>query len=249
MAQAWRSRTSCRPSIGTVSLAGGLVFMQSKMQRDGVETGAAVPEIAIPASTQTRGTGAESGGEPEPPTNDVLYIGSEYAGPRVAKADDADATGFDAFYCRELPRLVTLARGLCGSAFAEDIAQEAMLAAYRHWAELSRTEHREAWVRRVCSNMAVSQFRRRAIEARAIVRLARRRDLGDLPPSHDEFWTRLRRLPRRQAQVAALRYVYELSVHDIAETLRCSEGTVKTHLSRARHALVTGLDVDGGEEQ
>jgi RNA polymerase sigma-70 factor, ECF subfamily len=223
--------------------------MQSKTRRDEVETGAALPTVGIRVPMETLGTVAESGDEPEPARAEVLYVGSDAKGPTVAKAGDTDSTGFDGFYCRELPRLVTLARGLCGSAFAEDIAQEAMLAAYRHWGELSRMEHREAWVRRVCANMAVSHFRRRAIEARAIVRLARRREPADLPPTHGEFWTRLRQLPRRQAQVAALRYVYELSVQDIAETLRCSEGTVKTHLSRARHALVNGLDLDGDEEQ
>ena len=34
--------------------------------------------------------------------------------------------------------------------------------------------------------------------------------------------------------MAALRYVYDLSVADIATTLGCSEGTVKVHLSRGR---------------
>lgn len=56
---------------------------------------------------------------------------------------------------------------------AEDIAQEAMLAAFRRWGHVRELGHPEAWVRRVCANMAISQFRRRLAELRA--RRARRR--------------------------------------------------------------------------
>ena len=165
--------------------------------------------------------------------------------PASSSSDESEIPSFDEFYRREMPRLVTLAGGLCGAAIAEDVAQEAMLVAFRRWGEVGRGDHAEAWVRRVCANMAVSQFRRRTIEVRALLRTARRPAPPELPATHEAFWAQLRRLPRRQAQAAALRYVYELSVHDIAETLGCSEGTVKAHLSRARHALVGQLDLDG----
>jgi RNA polymerase sigma-70 factor (ECF subfamily) len=69
-----------------------------------------------------------------------------------------------------------------------------------------------------------------------------------LSPSHDAFWDHVRRLPRRQAQVVALRYVYDLEVADIARTLGCSEGSVKVHLSRARHTLATRLLPEGEGE-
>ena len=45
---------------------------------------------------------------------------------------------FDDFYVAELPRLVALARGLCPATVAEDVAQEAMLVAYRRWREVVR---------------------------------------------------------------------------------------------------------------
>jgi RNA polymerase sigma-70 factor, ECF subfamily len=123
------------------------------------------------------------------------------------------------------------------------VAQEAMLAAYRRWSRINDLHHPEAWVRRVCVNLAVSQLRRRAVEARALLRLAgRRAPLAVLEPGNEEFWRQVRRLPRRQAQAAALRYVYDLSIADIAETLECSEGTVKVHLTRGRQALGQALD-------
>jgi DNA-directed RNA polymerase specialized sigma24 family protein len=83
--------------------------------------------------------------------------------------------------------------------------------------------------------------RRRSIEARALVRLSGRRDLPDLLPDNDAFWSHVRRLPRRQAQAAALRYVYDLAVADIALTMGCSEGAAKVHLGRGRAALTRSL--------
>jgi RNA polymerase sigma-70 factor (ECF subfamily) len=148
---------------------------------------------------------------------------------------------FDSFYRRELPALVALARSLSGSAYADDIAQEAMLAAFRRWDAVSRLDVPAAWVRRVCANRAVSVLRRRAVEGRGLLRLAQR-DRGEpLDDGSAEFWTEVRRLPRRQAQVVALHYIYQLSVTEVAGTLGCAEGTVKSHLFRARATLAARL--------
>lgn len=148
---------------------------------------------------------------------------------------------FDDFYGAELPRLVALARALCGSVVADDVAQEAMLAAYRRWRYVGDLDHPEAWVRRTCSNLAVSQYRRKVVELRALTRLSSRPPPATLEPADDAFWTAVRGLPKRQAQAAALRYLYELDVADIARTLDITEGSVKQHLTRARARLVQEL--------
>jgi len=155
---------------------------------------------------------------------------------------DPRARSYEEFYRREMPRLVALARALSGSAAADDLAQEAMLAAYRRWPEVAAYENPEAWVRRVCANHATSLLRRRGAETRAVLRLASQPPPApELDERHEAFWAEVRRLPRRQAQAAALRYVYDLSVADIAATMACSEGSVKVHQTRARAALVDRL--------
>ncbi len=150
---------------------------------------------------------------------------------------------FDAFYRRELPDLVAFAAALAGPAAADDIAQDAMLVAYKRWDTVSVMDVPAAWVRRVCANRAVSSLRRRGVEVRALLRLSARRP--DEPPPLDgaaaAFWGEVRRLPRRQAQAVALFYVYDLGVAEIARTLGCAEGTVKVHLSRGRAALADRL--------
>jgi RNA polymerase sigma-70 factor (ECF subfamily) len=161
------------------------------------------------------------------------------AGLRDEPADrrmTAEVQPFDDFYRTQLPGLVALARSLCPPAVAEDVAQEAMLVALRRWSHVSRLGRPEAWVRRTCANLAVSQFRRSLVELRVTLRL--RPSAAVLPTEpDDELWRLVRRLPRRQAQAVALHYLFDLGVAEIAETLECSPGSVKVHLSRGREAL------------
>jgi RNA polymerase sigma-70 factor (sigma-E family) len=159
---------------------------------------------------------------------------------------------FEHFYLEEYPRVVMLVYALSGSrAGAEDIAQEAFLRAYQNWERVGSYEHQAAWVRRVATNLATSGLRRRLLEARALARLAGRREpaLAPLPADNADFGRALRALPRRQAQAVALFYVEDLSIQQIAAVLGCAEGTVKAHLAKARHTLAKRLQLDRGEER
>ena len=54
-------------------------------------------------------------------------------------------------------------------------------------------------------------------------------------------------LPARQREAFMLRYWEEMDVAETAATMGCSEGSVKTHCSRANHALATALRKKGIE--
>ena len=156
------------------------------------------------------------------------------------------AGDFDDFWKRERPRFLALAAALTGDwAAAEDLVQDAFIAAHRQWSSI---ENPTAWMRRVISYRAASRWRRRSRESAALVRLASRREAVLLERDDAAFWDGVRALPHRQAQVVALHYLDDLSVIEIASTLGIAEGTVKATLSAARRSLARSLACTLDEE-
>ncbi len=156
---------------------------------------------------------------------------------------------FEEFYATEYPAVVGLAYALSGNRWvAEDLAQEAFLAAHRDWDRIAAYEKPGAWVRRVVANLSVSAFRRRLAEAKALGRLAfgQASTLAELSAEDAEFWRAVRTLPRRQAQVVALHYLEDRPVAEIADTLGIATGTVKKHLHDGRRELARRLELEEG---
>jgi RNA polymerase sigma-70 factor (ECF subfamily) len=168
----------------------------------------------------------------------------------LAHRDGAATVGtetFEDFFRREYHAVVALAFALTGrAAAAEELAQDAFLVTYRSWVKVSSYEMPAAFVRRVVANMSVSFRRRLAAEARAMTRVASRPAAWAAPLSAPDadFWRSVRSLPRRQAQVLALRYLEDRSDAEIAHILGCSEATVRVHLHNGRSALALRLGID-----
>ncbi|MEM9654500.1 MAG: SigE family RNA polymerase sigma factor [Actinomycetota bacterium] len=156
------------------------------------------------------------------------------------------ARTYDEFYRQELRPLVALAAAITGSHLAaEDIAQEALIRAYKQWDVVSTYEKPGAWTRRVAINLALSTTRRMAADVRARLKLGAQPSLMPAAPQHDPVWAAVRKLPGNQRAAVALHYLEDRPVSEIAELLACSESTAKVHLHRGRTKLATLLEEEG----
>ena len=161
------------------------------------------------------------------------------------------AVGFNEVFAAEHRALVALALSLTGSmAAAEDLTQEAFLRLHQQWSRVATYDRPGVWLRRVLLNLATSRARRLGAEARAILRLSRERSRQPsfLSSESTEFWSAVRGLPRRQAQILALYYAEDRPVPDVAEILGLAEGTVRAHLHQGRQALRARLKLDDEQE-
>ncbi len=116
---------------------------------------------------------------------------------------------------------------------ARDIAQEAAFRVARRW---SRAEaHAPALTAKIAGDLAIDAWRRN--RRRMSPSTGEAPQTGIAIEERSELVDALRRLPARQRQTVVLRYVADLSEADTAAALGCSEGTVKTHASRALASL------------
>ena len=152
---------------------------------------------------------------------------------------------FERFFRDEYPRLVPMLHAVTGDRQrAEDLAQEALAKAERDWARVGGFDKPGAWVRRVALNASSNVRRQRAREALALRRLGTAAPAAapDAGETDEQLWCLVRRLPEQQRWAVTLFYVDDRSVGDVAAILGCSEGSVKTHLSRARATLAKQLE-------
>lgn len=147
---------------------------------------------------------------------------------------------FEDEFDRLFGRAYAVARRLTGDATtAEDVAAEALTRAYVHWRRVRGFEYRDAWVARVATNLAIKTTRRRPSPRGSFTE-----DPSDATTLRLALADALARLPRRQREAVALRYLADLSIEDVARTLGVSAGTVKQSVHRALRTLRTQLDTD-----
>ena len=122
---------------------------------------------------------------------------------------------------------------------AEDIAQDALLRAWRHRSTLREVGRRNQWLATIVRNEAFRQHARvrpdptAAIESQEGVedqRVLATVELADLHAA-------LKRLNERDRALLEMRYSQDLSQAEIARKLGIPEGTAKVRLHRARDRL------------
>lgn len=138
----------------------------------------------------------------------------------------------------------------CGDrALAEDLTGEAFARAYASWRTVARHPAPSAWVVRTALNTHVSWWRRRRREVAWDEALDPAQDAADGERLDAQVLAALRKLPRRQREVVALRIFLDLDTETAARILGIAPGTVTAHLSRATAALRASLSLNAEQEE
>jgi RNA polymerase sigma-70 factor, ECF subfamily len=127
---------------------------------------------------------------------------------------------------------------------AEDSVQEAVVRAWERSARGLQIDSLEAWVATVALNLSRSRLRRLITERRLRTKLQPESVSAGAADDRLDVRRALAALPRRQREVAVLRYIVDLTTSEIAEAMATSEGTVKSQLSKARAHLAEALALD-----
>ena len=149
---------------------------------------------------------------------------------------------FDAFVHARLPALLRFAHAVTGDPHtAADLVQDALERTGVRWNRLDRLGDPEAYVRRAIINGRASRWRKHRRET-LVERLPERPVVIEDRSDRDELWQHVRSLPPRQRAIIVLRYYEDMSEAQIAATLGCSQGTVKSQANKAIGKLRTALD-------
>jgi RNA polymerase sigma-70 factor, ECF subfamily len=135
------------------------------------------------------------------------------------------------------------------AAAAEDIAQEAFLAAVRALDRFDGRRPFAPWINRIVVNRAIDHSRSRALRREVGAELA---DAAEAPapeaPISDDLMKALAGLGAEQRAVVVLRYLLDWTPGEIGRALSIPRGTVNSRLRRALDRLAAVVE-EGDDER
>ena len=160
----------------------------------------------------------------------------------VRGAQAGSASDLEALFRAHWPRAYRAAYLVVhDGAAAEDIAQEAFLAAVRALDRFDRRRPFGPWLHRIVVNRAIDWARARALRREVAEQAVADHPVRD-PGLSDELAAGLASLPPDQRAVIVLRYLLEYTPGEIAEVLELPRGTVNSRLRRGLDALGERLE-------
>jgi RNA polymerase sigma-70 factor (ECF subfamily) len=152
----------------------------------------------------------------------------------------------------------TAVRLVADTAEAQNISQDVFLRAYLHFSDLEHSPTAGGWLKTVARHLALNHLSRhkkrwrlfsdyateeeahRDIDQHAYVSDTLGQDL-DLQSEHGRIEYALAQLPKQERIPLVLFHFEDMSYQDIADTLHCSLGKVKTDIHRGRAKLASLL--------
>ncbi len=133
---------------------------------------------------------------------------------------------------------------------ANDCAQEAFIRAYRALAQYDPAKPLAPWLFRIATNASLNYIQRWHAHEQPVGELPERAQPEETNPEAisvrreelAEVVAAINALPPRYRAALTLRHLHELSYQEVADALDLPIGTVKTHLHRARAALLKEIE-------
>lgn len=173
----------------------------------------------------------------------------------IQQIKKGDIAAFEELAAMYQKQIFSLAYRMCGNQEdAADMSQEALIKVYRNIDKFKGDSKFSTWLYRVVTNTCLDEMKK--IKRKQVYSLDSeletkdgnlKRDIEDtaLTPEEkaeqservDAVQSALMRVSDKHRKILVLRDIQGFSYEEIADMLECSEGTVKSRLSRAREAL------------
>jgi RNA polymerase sigma-70 factor (sigma-E family) len=152
---------------------------------------------------------------------------------------------FAEFFSARFDGARRIAFAMCGSwSDAEEIAQSAFVKVYARWTKI-RLETVDAYLRTVLTRVFLDTKRRGRAREQVVAELPETIAPPDAGPAERlALRAALMAVPPGQRAVLVLRFVADLSIEQVAATLGCTTGTVKSQTARGLVTLRTAYPND-----
>lgn len=127
---------------------------------------------------------------------------------------------------------------------ALEAIQEVTYRAYKGIRKIKEASYFKTWLIRIMINYCNDQLKK---QKRVVINEEVLESIG-VTENHSEMELRdaMLGLDERSREILTLKYFHDLKIKDIAVTMQCPEGTVKTWLNKALKALREKLEERGG---
>jgi RNA polymerase sigma-70 factor (ECF subfamily) len=158
----------------------------------------------------------------------------------ISRAREGSQEAFRVLVERHMKHAYNVAFGFVGNhEDAAEVAQEAFCRAHRALSSFREEAGFGTWIHRIVMNLAMNRVKRNRARAEREVDTDHPVAQGAAGPENvreedlrEHIERALHELPTLQRAVVILRHMDGLSTKQVSRILRCSEGTVKTHLFR-----------------
>ncbi len=159
----------------------------------------------------------------------------------ILRAKEGSHEAFRVLVERYMKIAYNIAYGfVCNHDDAEDVAQEAFVRVYESIKTFRGDAAFNTWLYRIVANLALNRLRQKKKTNYRTIELIENQTIYSVDNPSDKYQhdvqpiieKALHELPTLQRAVVILRHLNGLSTKQVSSILRCSEGTVKTHLFR-----------------